>query len=347
MQRLRVSILGGSGYVGGELLRLILAHPRLEVGQISSRRWAGVPLHRVLPQMPLDPKLCFVHPEEMGPSDLLILALPHGESMKQWERVEALAPRIIDMGADFRLRDAGVFAHWYGGVHQAPEALDSFVYGLPEILGEDLGQATWVACPGCNATASILALWPFRQVETVERGRTVVQVLGSSSQAGRQPSLAGHFSERSGSVRVFAPQEHRHTAELMQALAWPEADTPVFSVVSLPLVRGILAMVHLFFEKPLRSAQVHEWFREAYAQAPMVRWRSDPRSLHRWPDPRLCCGTNRVDLGFQLDRTGRKLVVMAALDNLVRGAAGQAIHNLNLMMGFAETEGLPLQTLFP
>ena len=347
MQRLRVSVLGGSGYVGGELLRLVLGHPRLQLGQVSSRRWAGTPLHRVLPQMPLDAQSRFVHPDEMEEADVLVLALPHGESMRLWPRVKHLAPIIIDMGADFRLKDPGHFARWYGQEHLCPEALDGFVYGLPEVKGESLVGATRVACPGCNATAAILALWPLRQAGFLDRSHTVIQILGSSSQAGRQPSQAAHFSERAGSVRVFAPQEHRHTAELMQALGWAEEETPVFSVVSLPLVRGILALAHLSLSEAVRLSEIHACFRKAYASAPMVRWGMDPRSLHRWPDPRLCAGTHRVDLGFHLDPSGKKLVVISALDNLVRGAAGQAIHNLNLMMGSSETEGLPLQTLFP
>ncbi|NCC32852.1 MAG: N-acetyl-gamma-glutamyl-phosphate reductase, partial [Chloroflexia bacterium] len=233
---LRVSVVGASGYVGGELLRVLLWHPQVEVIQATSGRNAGRYLHQVHPNLRGRSKVQFVHPDRLAACDLLFLALPHGEAAQAIERYAGLAPRLIDCSADFRLRDPAVYARWYREEHPDPAWLERFVYGLPEVSREVLRGAHYASGVGCNATATNLALLPLVQAGLVDEQRPViVEIKVGSSEGGATASESSHHPERAGAVRSFAPVGHRHTAEVEMVTGLSNVH---LSVTSVELVRG-------------------------------------------------------------------------------------------------------------
>jgi N-acetyl-gamma-glutamyl-phosphate/LysW-gamma-L-alpha-aminoadipyl-6-phosphate reductase len=347
--RTRVSIVGGSGYGGGELVRLLLGHPHVEIAQVTSESQAGNYLHSVHPNLrPAGgriPAIRFTSISELAPCDVLFLALPHGEAQRRIGQLAGLAERIVDLSADFRLQDAEVYRRYYGEAHAAPEWLGRFVYGLPEINRESLRGSRYASGVGCNATASILALLPLVRAGLLTTGRpVVVDVKAGSSEGGASASAASHHPERSGAVRSFAPTGHRHEAEVAQALGCPDV---YLSVTSIELVRGVLATAHAWTEPGLSDKELWRAYRSAYGTEPFVRLVHERNGIYRHPEPKLLAGTNLVDVGWDLDtRTGR-VVALAALDNLGKGAAGSAVQCLNLMMGWDEAAGLEFMGLHP
>jgi len=339
---IKVSIVGGSGYTGGELLRLLLFHPECEVQQITSERFAGKLVHNAHPNLRGATRLKYCAVSELEPCDLLFLCLPHGKTMSSVEHFQELAPRLIDLSADFRLTDTDQYQRWYGSEHARPDLLGSFAYGIPETNREAIQPATRVACAGCNATVSTLAVRPFTRRDLVES--IVIEVKAGSSEGGNASSDASHHPERSGAVRSYRPTGHRHVGELQQSLG----EVPIhFSATSIEMVRGILATCHVFLKEPLEEKSVWKLLREDYGNEPFVRIVKERSGIHRYPDPKLLAGTNYCDIGFERDPHSNRLVVMSAIDNLMKGAAGQAVQCLNLMHGFDETAGLTFPGLHP
>ncbi len=346
----RVSIIGASGYVGGELLRLLVHHPRVEVVQATSERHAGRFVYQVHPNLRGHTRLKFTSAQRLEPVDVLFLALPHGEAQKRIADFAAVAERIVDLSADFRLRDPALYEQWYGHPHQAPEWLEKFVYGLPEINRDAIRQARFVSGVGCNATATILALWPLFRAGLADPGRdVVVEVKVGSSEGGNRPSEASHHPERSGAVRSYAAVGHRHTAEVLQALAALGPPPPVhLSVTAVELVRGALATAHVFLRDPsLTEKDLWRAYRAAYGEEPFVRIVKERTGIYRLPEPKILAGSNHADVGFVLDETTGRVVSICAIDNLMKGAAGTAVQCLNLMMGWEETLGLTFPGLHP
>ena len=314
-----ISIVGASGYTGGELLRLLLFHPEVEVKQVTSERFAGKFVHGAHPNLRKLCNLKFSSVTELQACDVLFLCLPHGESMDRIDDFRRIAPKLVDLSSDFRLNDAAAYEKWYRHPHSRPELLGSFAYGVPEMHRDDIKQANQVACAGCNATASILALHPL-----VEHGlldQAVIEVKAGSSEGGNASSEASHHPERSGVVRSYKPTGHRHLAEMIQELGTEN--------------------VH-FSEK-----DIWKIYRQAYANEPFVRIVKERSGIHRYPEPKLLAGTNFCDIGFERDPHSNRLVVVSAIDNLMKGAAGQAVQSFNLMHGFPETAGLGFPGLHP
>ncbi len=339
---LQVSIVGASGYTGGELLRLLIPHPGVEIRQVTSRRHARQFVRAVHPHLRGFSDLRFIEPEELEPCDLLFLCLPHGRAAEKINDYARLAGRIIDLSADFRLRSAADYRTWYGREHPSPAWLPRFVYGLPEFNRDALSEAAYVSGVGCNATAANLALAPLARTGLLRQA--VVEVKVGSSEGGNQASEATHHPVRSGAMRSFAPTGHRHQAEILQALGTFDLH---FSATAVEMVRGVLCTAHLFLAEPLDEKEIWKCFRELYRDEPFVRLVKERRGLYRYPEPKLLAGTNFCDVGFELDeRTGR-VVVISALDNLVKGAAGSAVQCLNLMLGLPETTGLMFMGLHP
>jgi N-acetyl-gamma-glutamyl-phosphate/LysW-gamma-L-alpha-aminoadipyl-6-phosphate reductase len=347
---IRASIIGGSGYAGGELLRLLLDHPKVEVAQISSESNLGRYVYAVHANLRGRTRIKFCQAAQIEPCDVLFVALHHGETQQQIERLTGLAPRIIDLSADFRLRDPSLYAEWYGQSHAAPAWLDRFVYGLPELHRAEIRGATYVSGVGCNATASILGLYPLFAADLVDRSRDVlIEVKVGSSEGGRRENPGSHHPERSGAVRSFAPTGHRHTAEIVQELALGGTPPAVhFSATAVELVRGVLATGHVFLRDPsLTERDLWIVYRRAYSEEPFVRIVKERQGVFRYPEPKILAGSNYCDIGFELDeRTGR-VVTIAAIDNLVKGAAGSAVQSMNLMFGLEETAGLTFPGLHP
>jgi len=339
---IRVSIVGASGYTGGELLRILLFHPGVESRQLTSERHAGKPVASLLPNRR---KLCthrVVGAAELEPCDVLFLGLPHGQMMHRLAEFEALADTLVDLSADFRLRDGSGYETWYGKAHACPDRLGSFVYGIAELHREQLRGARRIAGAGCNATATILALHPLYQAGLVESA--VVEVKAGSSQGGNAASDASHHPERSGAVRSYKPTAHRHLAEIRQELG---AANIHFSATSVEMVRGILATCHVFLKRDLDEKEVWKLFRAAYADEPFIRIVKERSGIHRYPEPKILAGSNYCDIGFERDPLSNRLVVISALDNLVKGAAGQAVQAFNIARGFDETTGLEFPGLHP
>ncbi len=348
--RLNVAIVGASGYTGGELLRLLLGHPDVKVGQVTSERHAGRYVHFLHPNLRGHTRLRFISARELQPCDLLFLCLPHGQAQARIEEFAALAPRIIDLSADFRLRDPSLYEQWYGRPHAAPAWLERFVYGLPELYRERIRGATHVSGVGCNATAATLAVWPLFRADLADRDRDVIiEVKVGSSEGGNSPSEASHHPERSGAVRSFAPTGHRHTAEVIQALACTGAVPPIhLSATAIELVRGVLATAHVFLDdRTLSERELWKAYRAAYQDEPFVRIVKERQGIYRYPEPKIVAGSNHADVGFELDPATGRVVALCAIDNLMKGAAGTAVQCMNLMCGFPETRGLEFTGLHP
>lgn len=350
----RVGILGASGYIGGELLRLLLQHPDAEVTAATSRRHAGEYVFRVHPNLRGVTELKF-SPDDASKvvesSDVVFAALPHGESVKAVPRIADAGLRVVDLSADFRLGDKGQYPVWYGYEHPRPDLLEKFVLSVPEINRDQVRGARLVSSPGCMAITAILALAPlFRERSFgVDRDHVVVDAKVGSSGAGGKPSLATHFSERYSVVRPYKPAGHRHSAEVEQVLAAMAGERVKVSMSAhaVNMVRGILVTSHVFTSGPVKALDVWKAYRSMYAGSYFVRLVRDKQGPFKLPDPKLVVGSNFCDVGFEIEeRTGR-LVALSATDNLVKGAAGNAVQSMNLMLGHDEKEGLTMAPLHP
>lgn len=353
MTRIRVAIVGGSGYTGGELARLLLFHPNVELTQVASSSHAGHYLHSMHPNLRKLTTLKMCHPDDLAPCDVVMLCLPHGVSAGVIARYQQLAPRVIDLSADFRLRSPELYTQWYGETHAAPQLLSESVYGLPELHRAELAEATLVSGTGCMATASILALIPLYRAGLVDRSMPlVVDAKVGSSAAGATPSQGSHHPERSGAVRSFQPTGHRHTAELIQELGNVTGEGHLqqriaFSATSVELVRGILVTAQVFLRERVEEKTLWRAYREVYGREPFMRIVKERNGVYRYPEPKILAGSNYCDVGFELDVAQQRVVAISALDNLMKGAAGNAVQALNCMFGWDETLGLTFPGLHP
>jgi N-acetyl-gamma-glutamyl-phosphate/LysW-gamma-L-alpha-aminoadipyl-6-phosphate reductase len=343
------AIVGASGYTGGELLRLLLAHPHVAVRQVTSERLDGQFVHFTHPNLRRRTTLKFVRSDALEPVDLLFLGLPHGGAVKRIDQFAALAGRIVDLSADFRLREPGDYGRWYGAPHANPAWLERFVYGLPELYRDRIRDAKYVSGVGCNATATTLAVWPLAAAGLIDAARGIVcEVKVGSSEGGAASSDASHHPERAGVMRSFAPTGHRHTAEVLQALARAAVVTDVhLSATAVDNVRGVLATAHVFTRAGVAEREIWKAYRDAYNNEPFVRIVKERAGLYRYPEPKILSGSNYADVGFELDATTGRVVAMCAIDNLMKGAAGTAVQCANLMCGWDETLGLDFPGLHP
>ena len=340
---MKVEIVGGSGYTGGELLRLLLRHPKVEVAQVTSDSMAGKPIGRAHPNLRKVTDLTFTPHSDLEPCDLLFLAMPHGRSMGRMSQFLVRAGKVIDLSADFRLKDPALYREYYGVEHPRPDLLAQSVYGLPELHRQAIRQATLVSGPGCIATAAILAIHPLAKAGLIDPERLVVDAKTGSSAGGVDGGTASQHPERSGVMRIYAPAGHRHTAEIEQETGVKVA----LSCHAVEAVRGILATCHAFLQESVTSKDLWRVYREAYRGEPFVRIVTEAAGLYRYPEPKILAGTNFCDLGFALDAHANRVVAVAALDNLMKGAAGTAVQCMNLVAGYPETMGLDFLGLHP
>ena len=337
---MKVLILGASGYVGGELLRLLAAHPELRASRLTGNAQAGEAVGAVHPHLSLayrDVRIEAYDDGMLAEADLVFAALPHGAS-------QAVAPAIVkhgmpfvDLGADFRLRDAEDYAHWYGEPHGAPELLGDFVYGIPEIARDAIRGARCVVAAGCYPTATILACKPLVDAGLMDPDSLVVDATSGVTGAGRAAKEATHFSTVHGSLSAYGLLDHRHTAEMRQALGGEVLFTPHLG----PFDRGILATCYGKATGPMDADAPLEALRAAYAGEAFVHVSDRP------PATKWTLGSNAAHLTARYDaRTGR-VVAIAAIDNLGKGAAGQMIQCANLMLGLDEGAGLTTCGVYP
>jgi LysW-gamma-L-alpha-aminoadipyl-6-phosphate/LysW-L-glutamyl-5-phosphate reductase len=343
-----VSIVGASGYTGGEMLRLLLGHPQVKVRQVTSESNAGKFVHSVHPNLRKRTDLRFVASSELKKADLIILCLPHGMVIDRIQEYLSLGDRIIDLSADFRLRDATDYRIWYGHDHTNPEFLHKAVYGVPELHRDEIRNAQLVTGAGCLATAVILGLYPLFRSRLADGPDVIVEAKVGSSAAGNKASLASHHPERSGSMRSFQPTGHRHTAEIRQELTFDGVRPKVhLSATATDAVRGILSTAHVFLKQPIEEKGIWKIYRQEYGNEPFIRIVKEKTGIYRYPEPKILIGSNYCDIGFELDVVENRLVVLSALDNLMKGAAGNGVQAMNVMFGWEETAGLAFTGLHP
>jgi N-acetyl-gamma-glutamyl-phosphate/LysW-gamma-L-alpha-aminoadipyl-6-phosphate reductase len=339
---IRVAIAGAAGYVGGELLRLLLDHPEAVVVQAASESSCGRRVDGVHPNLRGHTDLTFCRPDALEPCDALLLATPHGKTMRLLPALAGLAKHVIDLSADFRLRDPAVYARYYGADHAAPELLGSFVTGLPEVCREQLRSADRIAVPGCSATAAMLGLWPLAAEKLIEP-TVLIDARSGSSGAGVTAGEASLHAERSGVMRVFAPLAHRHEAEVAQ-LTGLEARLVATAVEA---VRGVQVVCHARAAGDLDERALRQVYRDYYTREPFIRIVAQRRGTYRYPEPKILLGSNYCDIGFAVDPGQGRVVVIAAIDNLMKGAAGNAVQCLNVRTGCLERAGLRFAGLHP
>jgi N-acetyl-gamma-glutamyl-phosphate reductase len=345
MERVRASVAGASGYAGGELVRWLARHPGVEIAHLTAFREEGRPVADLFPNLRGFASRTLEAadwPAIAADSDVVFLALPHGAALEAAGAVLDGGARVIDLGADFRLKDPATYAAWYGAEHTATDLLAEAVYGLPERNRDCIRGARLVANPGCYPTAAALALLPLVTSGRIG-GPVIVDAKSGVSGAGRNPSAATHFSEVNENVRPYKLGEHRHGPEMEQTIAAAGARLAVYFAPHLaPMTRGILATCYAPLVRELSAEEAGALFRDAYASEPFVRVLDDGL-----PQTKATLGSNFCDVAVRVDEERGLAVAVAAIDNLVKGAAGQAIQNMNLMFGFPETDGLWAPAVFP
>ncbi len=341
------SIYGASGYAGGELLRVLIGHPKVKLLQVTSRQFANQPVTLVHPNLRKETDLVFSNPQGLRKCDVLFVALPNCESMKLMPKLKTIAKKIIDLGADYRIQNKHNFEAWYHQKHENPQMLSKFVYGIAELHRGQIKKSSYVSCGGCEATVSILALYPLVKHGLIEE-KIIIDAKMSSSQAGLKPSFSSHHPERAGVVRTYKPTGHRHTAEIIQELSPFQKNLDVaITATALDIVRGLLVTIHTVPKKSVTEKEVWKAYRAEYGIEPFIRIVKERQGNYRFPEPKILQGTNYCDIGFEMDQVSKRLVVIAAIDNLVKGTAGQAVQAMNLMYGFPETTGLEFPGLHP
>jgi N-acetyl-gamma-glutamyl-phosphate reductase len=340
----KVAVVGASGYAGEELVRLLIAHPRADLVAVTSRQFAGQTLGEVFPRFSHDEKARTLKFSDLdaktiaSAADIVFQALPHGVSAETARSLLELGARVIDLSADFRIRDAKIYKEFYQSDHPVPELLPQAIYGLPEIYRDKIREARLVASPGCYPTSILLPLLPLVRAKLVDLNRILVTSLSGVTGAGRKIEADYLFAECNESLRPYGVPKHRHLSEIEQELsaAAEERVTIQFTPHLVPVNRGILTTIYLELNAKAGRGAISSVYEEAYKNEAFVRL----LARDRLPDTKNVTGTNFIDIAWRIDnRTGR-LVVMSAIDNLIKGTSGQAIQCFNLMRGYPETAGL-------
>jgi len=342
---LRIGIIGGSGYVGSELIRLLLLHPQADVTVVTSRQSAGEDIFNVHPNLRALTQLKFLPldvAELQRNCDLIFTATPHGGSVNLVPKLLEAGLKVIDMSADFRLKNPADYEKYYGWKHAHPELLKDSVYGLPELHREEIKNAKIIACPGCMATTAILGLAPVVKAGLVDKDKIVVDLKVGSSGGGSKPSISSHHPERFSGVRPYQVVGHRHTAEVEQELDALSSDKVKISFTphAVNMVRGILATIHTFPKQKLENKDLWRVLRGMYGTEPFVRLVKYQKGPYQLPDPKVTLGTNFCDVGFEIDEHANRLLLFSAIDNMTKGAAGQAVQCMNIQLGLDEKAGL-------
>ena len=349
---MRVGVIGASGYVGGELLRLLVVHPKVKIAMVTSRQHAGEYVHRVHPSLKGFIEITFttMDTNKLAENcDIIFTSVPHGSGFEIVKDLYSRGLRIIDLSADFRLKNPSDYVKWYGWEHPYPELLSKSTYGVPELHREKIKGSQLVSCPGCMAVTSILALKPLVENKLIDTQHIVVDSKIGSSGAGSQEGSGTHHAMRYGVIRPYKPAKHRHTGEIEQELSNLAHSSVKVSMSphAVNLVRGILTTNHVFMQDFVTELELWKYYRDAYKGEPFIRLIKDKKGLYKFPDPKFVVGSNFCDVGFDLDEENKRIVALSASDNLMKGAAGSAIQNMNIMCGFNEIEGLYYTPLTP
>jgi N-acetyl-gamma-glutamyl-phosphate/LysW-gamma-L-alpha-aminoadipyl-6-phosphate reductase len=354
---IRAGIIGGTGYTGATMLEVLIRHPNVELLFATTRQpdLAGKNVHLEHPNLLdlTDLKFTLYDPERPAFSevnevllkqarecDVTFICVPSGASVKISKDLVGFNCKLIDTSSDFRLKDPALYRQFYGRDHPLPELLKKYVYGLPELHRDEIRVAEYVACPGCNATAMILAAYPLTKLDIFRDLRISFDVMAGSSEAGAELTRGSHHPERSGVARPYAVKEHRHLAEVRQELGL-EPHRVGASMFAIPMVRGVECIGHVFPERMVEEKELWRVYRATYEAEPFIRIRArktgGPGSL---PDVKYVRGSNFCDVGFFIDEGRGAIGILSALDNLIKGDVGNAIQCMNLMFGLDETTRL-------
>jgi len=341
---IKVGIVGGTGYTGVELLRLLAQHPQAELCAITSRADAGTPVSQMFPSLRGYVNLYFTHPEEahLEQCDLVFFATPNGIAMQQARALLDRGVRVIDLAADFRIQDVAVWEKWYGMSHACPDLVAEAVYGLPEVNRERIRQARLVANPGCYPTAVQLGFIPLLEAGLVDTTGLIADAKSGVSGAGRKAEIGFLFSEAADNFKAYGVPGHRHLPEIRQGLtrvAQHEVELTFVPHLT-PMIRGIHATLYARLKQ---DADLQALFEQRYADEPFV----DVMPAGSHPETRSVRGANHCRIAVHRPQSGNTVVVLAVIDNLVKGAAGQAVQNMNIMFGLPETTALTNIPLLP
>jgi N-acetyl-gamma-glutamyl-phosphate reductase len=345
-RRVKIAILGASGYTGAELLRLLASHDRVEIVALTADRHAGKPIGAVFPHLAGRglPDLVTIDAVDFSSVELVFCCLPHGTT----QEVIAALPghlRIVDLSADFRLADVETYAHWYGHPHRAPDLQRDAIYGITELVRPALGNARLVANPGCYPTSAQLPLVPLVRSGLIDADDIIIDAKSGVTGAGRELKQTSLFAEVAEGVNAYGVANHRHAPEIDQGLS-AAAGRPItvnFTPHLMPMNRGILATIYVRLAKGADVAELRRTLDAAYAGEPFVR--IVPAGA--MPATQHVRGSNLCLIGLAADRVKGRAILVAAIDNLVKGASGQAVQNMNVMLGLPETTGLQQQAMFP
>ncbi len=347
MQKIKASVIGASGYGGAEAVRLLTSHPQVDIMHVTAETQQGQGMSTLYPNLRrfVDQTMIAADPERIGrESDVTFMSLPSGKAMHMILPLLEHGTKVVDIAADFRLRDASLYPTWYKFDHVAPEYLGEAVYGLPELHRDAITTTRLLANPGCYPAASLLALIPLMRSGKIHTSGIVIDGKSGVSGAGRGGGGGFGYSETNENLRAYSVVGHNHTAEIEQELSGVAGSEVrvIFTPHLVPMTRGILATAYAPLKSPLTEAEALELYEEAYQHAPFVRVLHDDL-----PQTKATLGSNYCDVAVKIDTRNQMAIAIAAIDNLGRGAAGQAIQNMNLMFGLEETTGLDFPGIFP
>ncbi len=345
---LKVAVCGGSGYAGGEILRILAAHPGVEITSVTSEKSAGKKVVELFPHLykysdltyePLDRERI------LSKADFFFLALPHAASQEAVDFFISQGKKVIDLSADYRLKDPETYEEWYRAPHKFHKTLKKAVYGIPELHRKKIAKASLIANPGCYPTGAIIGLYPAVKNKLVDFDTIIIDSKSGASGAGRQSEVAFSYCEVNEGFRAYSVGVHRHTPEIEQELsAAAGRDIKVnFTPHLVPLARGILTTIYAKLIKNGETEKIYKVYQSAYGKEPFTR----VLDIGKFPNVKNVRGTNLCEVGITVNKRTGTLIIVTAIDNLVKGASGQAVHNMNIMMGFDEKTALDTIALFP
>ena len=345
---IKAGIIGATGYAGQELMRLLMQHPDCEVEMISSRTYKDTNYDKVYGNFLniTSDKLVDIEMEEMAKKvDVLFIALPHGIASKKVSADILKNTKVIDLGADYRLNSKEIYEEWYGVSHESEDLIDRAVYGLCELKREEIKKADLIANPGCYTTCSILSLMPLVKDELIDKNSIIVDAKSGVTGAGRALNLGTHFTECNDSIKAYKIASHRHTPEIEQELSLV-TDNQIsisFTPHLIPMNRGILITGYASLKKKCTYKDIKDVYEKYYEDERFIRLL--PEGV--FPETKWVKGSNYIDINFQIDERTNRIIVLGAIDNLIKGAAGQAVQNMNLLFGLEESKGLEMIPAFP
>lgn len=344
---IKAGVIGSTGYAGQQLVWLLHRHPDVRISFLSSNSYVGSSFSKVYGNYSKNLEMLCINMEEaenrLNEIDILFIALPHGKSFNIVKKSLDLGVKVVDLGADFRLKDENTYKQWYNLDHEAVDLLSNSVYGLPEINRDIIKDSNLIANPGCYPTASILALSPLLKNNLIERSSIIIDAKSGVSGAGRTLNVSTLYGECNESIKAYAISSHRHTPEIEQALSQVANEDIYLSFTPhlVPMNRGILATCYANLVNDISEEELHELYSSFYENEHFIRIIKD------LPETKWVKGSNICDISIRVDKRTKKVIVVSTIDNLIKGAAGQAVQNMNIMFGIDENMGLDLLSMFP